>query len=278
MGIHGDQSLKGGAPDGADVVVYSFRDVPPPVDANGRIQFELSAIVDRSNSDVEEGREDATTLDLQLIDLKSGVSTPSVVRIDSEQTAFFSFPAQSVSGSDYDLVIHCRNVGHTIGFYRDSLRLVQGQHSFELNLAKSLSIIWMMSILVVALAVLCSTFLSWPIAIVLTIVLLLGHWGADQLADASAPGLGRQIVNDFKFTDAPVAKMVSSSVDALSSGMRYFARLLPDTSRFEAIEDIEQGNSIPIARVIEALEILAAFAVPATVLAYVILKFREVAP
>jgi hypothetical protein len=278
LGLHGEQSLKGGAPDGAGVVVFSFRDAPAPVDRNGRIQFELNAIVDRSNSDVEEGREDATTLDVRLIDRKSGLTTPSLVSIDSQQTAFFSFPAQSVSGPDYDLVIHCLNVGHTIGFYQNSLRLVQGQQSFEWNLTKSLSILWMMSVLVVALAVLCSTFLSWPIAIVLTIVLLLGHWGADQLADASAPGLGRQIVNDFKFTDAPVAKMVSSSVDALSSGMRYFARLLPDMSRFEAIEDIEQGDSIPMARVIEALEILAAFAVPATVVAYVILKFREVAP
>jgi len=275
LGLHAEQSLKGG-PEG--VAVYAFRGTPPPVDANGNIQFELSAIVDRSNSDVEEGHEDATTLDLELIDLKSQNMTHSVVHVDSQQTAFFSFPATSLTSPDFDLVVHCRNVGHTVGFYLESMRLVQGQRSFELNLAKSLLIIWMMSILVVALAVLCSTFLSWPIAIVLTMVLLLGHWGADQLAESSGPGLGRQIVNDFKFTDAPVAKVVSSSVDALAGGMRYFAKVLPDTSRFEAIEDIEQGVSVPAFRLIDALEILAAFALPATVIAYVILKFREVAP
>ena len=84
---------------------------------------------------------------------------------------------------------------------------------------KSLSIIWMMSILVIVLAVFCSTFLSWPIAIVLTVLLLLGHWGVDQVADSSGPGLGRQIVNDFKFTDVPIAKLVSTGVDSLTHSL-----------------------------------------------------------
>ena len=278
LGIRGEQSLKGGPQNATGVAVYSFRDAPLPNDGSGRIEFELKALVERSNSDVEQGREDATTLDLQLIDLKSGKTNSDVVQVDSQQTAFFSFPAQAVTGPDYDLVLHCRNVGHTLGLYPDSLKLVQGQRSFELNLAKSLSIIWMMSVLVVSLAVLCSTFLSWPIAMVLTMVLLLGHWGVDQLADTSGPGLGRQIVNDFKFTDAPVAKVVSSSVDALSGALKYFSKALPDTSRFEAIEDIEQGVSVPSVRLIDALEILAGFALPATVIAYLILKTREVAP
>jgi hypothetical protein len=278
LGIRGEQSLKGGPQDSTGVAVYSFRDSPLPDDGSGRIDFEMRALVERSNSDVEQGREDATTLDLQLIDLKSGKTTSDVVQIDSQQTAFFSFPADALSGPDFDIVIHCRNEGHTVGFYPDSLKLVQRQRSFELNLAKSLCIIWMMSVLVVSLAVLCSTFLSWPIAMVLTMVLLLGHWGVDQLADTSGPGLGRQIVNDFKFTDAPVAKVVSSSVDALSGGLKYFSKALPDTSRFEAIEDIEQGVSVPTVRLIDALEILAGFALPATIIAYLILKTREVAP
>jgi hypothetical protein len=278
LGIRGEQSLKGGPEESTGVAVYSFRDAPLPDNGTGRIDFEMRALVERSNSDVEQGREDATTLDLQLIDLKSRKTSSDVVQVDSQQTAFFSFPADAVTGPDFDLVIHCRNEGDTIGFYPDSLKLVQRQRSFELNLAKSLSIIWMMSVLVVSLAVLCSTFLSWPIAMVLTVVLLLGHWGVDQLADTAGPGLGRQIVNDFKFTDAPVAKVVSSSVDALSGGLKYFSKALPDTSRFEAIEDIEQGVSVPRERLIDALQILAGFAVPATVIAYLILKTREVAP
>jgi hypothetical protein len=149
---------------------------------------------------------------------------------------------------------------------------------FELNLLKSLTIIWMMSILVLSLAVLCSTFLSWPIAIVLTIVLLLARWVFNQMADTTGPGLGRQIVNDFKFNDAPVAKVVSTSVDTLSRAMTIFSQALPDTSSFDAISDIEQGVTISFKELEEALWVMGGFGVPAVVMAYLILKKKEVAP
>ena len=50
-----------------------------------------------------------------------------------------------------------------------------------------------MALLVVIVSVFCSTFLSWPIAIVLTILILLGHWGVQQLGDATAPGIGNLV-------------------------------------------------------------------------------------
>jgi hypothetical protein len=126
--------------------------------------------------------------------------------------------------------------------------------------------------------VLCSTFLSWPIAVVLTLLLLLGHWGVDQIADTATPGLGRQIVNDFKFTDVAISKVVSTGVDSLARGLNLLSNVLPDTSRFDAIEDIEQGVSISGDRLMEALMVLGGFGAPAIVLAYLILLGKEVAP
>ena len=41
---------------------------------------------------------------------------------------------------------------------------------------------------ITTVAIFASTFLSWPIAVVLTLVILLGHWGVAQLGDATAPG------------------------------------------------------------------------------------------
>jgi hypothetical protein len=156
--------------------------------------------------------------------------------------------------------------------------LIRGTEGFEWNLAKSLSIIWMMSILVIALAVACSTFLSWPIAVVLTIVLLLGRWGVTHLADTSGADLGRQIVNDFKFNDAPVAKVVSSSVEALSNGLNYFARVLPDPGSFDAIDDTDQGISLSHQKLGDAFAMMGGFGLPAVVIGYLILKNKEVAP
>jgi hypothetical protein len=198
--------------------------------------------------------------------------------IESRLPSFFTIPANSVTGPDYQIILHCRNTAQMVGLYPTSLQLVISRQWFEFNLAKSLFILWMMSILVIILSVLCSTFLSWPIAVVLTVLLLLGHWGVDQLADTNAPGLGRQLVNDFKFTDVALSSVVSTGVDTLSRVLNAFGHALPDTSKFDAIEDIQQGVSVSAERLLEGLTVLAGFGIPSLVLAYLIMRGKEVAP
>ncbi|MDP9175357.1 MAG: ABC transporter permease [Planctomycetota bacterium] len=277
LGLRLEQQLKGGADEGTSVAVFSFRNAPPPADS-ANLAFEITTQIQRDNSDIQEGQEDATALDMNLVDVDNGKSTPVTVQVESRRPAFFSLPANAVSGGNYDLVVRCRNTGHLAGFFPASLQLVVSTENFEWNLLKSLSILWMMSILVIALAVACSTFLSWPIAIVLVVVLLLGRWGVNHLADTTGADLGRQIVNDFKVSDAPVAKVVSSSVETLSATLRYVARVLPDPSSFDAIDKIEQGISVPSQKLAEAFAMMGGFGVPAIVIGYLILKNKEVAP
>jgi ABC-type transport system involved in multi-copper enzyme maturation permease subunit len=280
MGLHLDQEMSGGKDAPGATACYSFRNAPAATLVQDRVPFQLNVEVDRSNSEVESGHEDATKMTVQVIDLATRKLTriDRPVLVESRLPAFFSIPADSITSGDYDITLHCENSSQTIGLMPGSLLLVTSEQWFELNLIKSLSIIWMMSILVIILAVLCSTFLSWPIAIVLTLLLLLGHWGIDQLADTAGPGLGRQIVNDFKFTDVPIARIVSTGVDSLARGLNLLANVLPDTSRFDAIEDIEQGVSISGDRLMGALTVLGGFGAPAIVLAYLILRNKEVAP
>ena len=54
--------------------------------------------------------------------------------------------------------------------------------------------------------------------------------------------------------------------------------MLPDISQFSAIEDIERGVTISPQRLLDPLKVLLAFGLPLTVLAYVILRRKEVAP
>jgi hypothetical protein len=280
MGLHLDQEMSGGKDAPGATACFSFRNAPAPTLVQNQVPFQLNVEVDRSNAQVESGHEDATKLTVQVIDIATRKLTQidRPVLVESRLPAFFSIPADSITSGDYDITFHCENASQTIGLTPGSLLLVASEQWFELNLLKSLCIIWMMSILVIILAVLCSTFLSWPIAVVLTLLLLLGHWGVDQIADTAAPGLGRQIVNDFKFTDVAISKVVSTGVDSLARGLNLLANVLPDTSRFDAIEDIEQGVSISGDRLIEALTVLGGFGAPAIVLAYLILRGKEVAP
>jgi ABC-type transport system involved in multi-copper enzyme maturation permease subunit len=279
LGIHGDQEIRGGEHGPEGVALVSFRDCPRPVVRDGVIPFELNLEVDRSNADVQEGMEDATTLDVGVHDLASGKSQTQTIKLESRQTTFFTVPADLITSGNFDLTIACLSSGHIAGLFPDqSLQIVIDRQGFEVNLIKSLSILWMMSILVLTLSVLCSTFLSWPIAVVLTVVLLMGHWCMDQLSDTAGPGLGHQIVNDFKFTDAPVAAVVSTGVDALTHAMNIFAQSLPDTGKFDAVSDIDQGVTISAQELLEATAVLAGFGLPAIVLAYLVLKNKEVAP
>jgi hypothetical protein len=278
--LHYDQEMGGGNDAPGATADFVFVSAPAAEKSDGQIPFQLNLEVDRSNSDVESGQENATRIDVAVIDDATSKITRigRPVFVESRLPAFFSIPADSITSGDFHIILHCENGQQSIGLFPVSLQLVAAQQPFEVNLLKSLSIIWMMSILVIALAVFCSTFLSWPIAIVLTVLLLLGHWGVEQVADSSGPGLGRQIVNDFKFTDVAISKVVSTGVDSLTHALNLLSNVLPDTSRFDAIEDIEQGISITSNTLLAAAAVLGGFGVCAIVLAYVILLGKEVAP
>jgi hypothetical protein len=279
LGIHLDQEMSGGSDAPRSTAMFSFRNAPPAATDDGT-PIQINVQVDRSNSEVEAGHEDATMLDVAIVDeaTKKITRLAQPVLVESRLPAFFRIPPGAITSGNYDIMLHCENTAQSIGLYPISLQLVTSHQYFEVNLIKSLSIIWMMSILVIIIAVLCSTFLSWPIAIVLTVLLLLGHWGVDQLADVSGPGLGRQIVNDFKFTDVALSRVVSTGVDTLSTILNYVADVLPDTSKFEAVEDIEQGIDISSGKLLQALTVLGSFGIPAIVIAYVLLRNKEVAP
>ena len=74
------------------------------------------------------------------------------------------------------------------------------------------------------------------------------------------------------------ARAVSASVEALSRGLRIFSAVLPDISRFTALQEIEQGIAIPGSRLMEAGAVTFGFGIPLSVLAYLFLKNKEVAP
>ena len=123
-----------------------------------------------------------------------------------------------------------------------------------------------------------STFLSWPIAVVLTLVMLLGHWGVEQLGDATAPGIGNQVVNDLKLTNPAQSKAVSATVEKLSWLLNVVGKILPDISEYPALEDIERGVAVAPSKVGGAALVTFGFGIPLALLAYVFLKNKEVAP
>lgn len=187
--------------------------------------------------------------------------------------------ADFVQGGNFDVFVRGMDNGQWIGMSPTSVQLVSAAHSFVVNLVKSLLLLWLFSILVVVIAIFTSTFLSWPIAIVLTLVILLGHWGVEQLGDALNPGVGRSVAQDLGFSrDAAKSQVISTSVDSLAKMLTAISTVLPDLSKFPVMDDITRGVSIPPRHLLDSLAVLLYYALPMLVLSFVILKNKEVAP
>ncbi|HWP39546.1 MAG TPA: hypothetical protein VNL70_01380, partial [Tepidisphaeraceae bacterium] len=276
-GTYGQQ-LRGGPPDRSPVAIYRFRDAPPATVGVQGVAFEMRVGIERSgddDADAEPTRLQITVVDPHNPDARS---EPVLVYPENNRTAYFNLPAGHTTGGNFDVYIRNLTEHHYVGLLPASLSMISSVESFDWNLAKSLLILWMLSVLVVIISVFCSTFLSWPIAIVLTLVILLGHWGVMQLGDATAPGIGNLVATDLGFREASQAKVVSASVEAMARLLNALSKVLPDIGRFSAIEDIERGVTISAARLLAPLAVLGAFGLPMMVLSYVFLRNKEVAP
>jgi hypothetical protein len=271
------QQIRGGT-DRVPTAVVQFKDVHVSPDEQGNAAFELRGGIEHSGEENSEtDRPTEVSIRVHNPDTQA-ISDAITVEPESNRTVLFKVPASQLSSGNFDLLVQCRTTGDFLGLQNRSIVLVKSTQPFAFNLAKSLAILWLMSVLITAVAIFCSTFLSWPIAVVLTIVILLGHWGVQQLGDATQPGIGNQVVTDFGLKRPAQAEAVRATVEKLSSFLNVVSTVLPDISQYSAVEDIERGVAIPAARMTDALLVTLGFGLPLVLLAYVFLKNKEVAP
>jgi ABC-type transport system involved in multi-copper enzyme maturation permease subunit len=259
------------------VAIYAFRNADVPKETGGNVDFRFRAGIDRGGD--YDPSKPYSTVTLEVVNRRTGESSgPIDIHPETNRDLRVSAPAKFVAGGNFDVLIRGTSDGQWIGITKNSLQLVSSEHSFVVNLVKSLLILWLLSILVVIIAVFTSTFLSWPIAVVLTLLILLGHWGVEQLGDTLNPGVGRSVATDFGFREAAPTRVVSASVDALAKMLTTLSKILPDVSKFPVIDDISRGVSIPPRSIVDSLGVLACYGLPMLVLSFVIFKNKEVAP
>jgi ABC-type transport system involved in multi-copper enzyme maturation permease subunit len=274
-GITGQQ-VKGDPTGSSQVCVYRFRGMNLE-GSRDLIPLEFRLGVEKSG---EVGDEDIPTkASFTVLNLKTGKeSDPIILEPDNNHPSYANVPASYLEGGDFDLIVRCLSADQWLNLKRTSLNIVQAENSFALNLFKSALILWLLSILVTTISVFCSTFLSWPIAVVLTLVILLGRWGVNELGDAATAGVGRQFVQDFGVKDPAAMQVLSGSVEELNKALKMVSTVLPDIEQFAATDDIDRGISIPSKTIEASGLVLLGFGLPLTVLAYIFLKNKEVAP
>ena len=271
------QQLKGGPADTAPVCVLHYANTPVRTAEGGSAPIQLRVTIENSSETYDVDK--PTEVQFQVIQDSTGkVFDAGEVRPENNRAVFGSLPAEAVADGNFDVLVRCLSPNHFIGLTDTSVEVVRAENSFALNLFKSLLVIWLLSVLVVSISIFCSTFLSWPIAVVLTLVLLLGHWGVEELGDAASAGLGRQFVQDFGVRDPAQAQALSTTVEQLNKALTTVSVVLPDINNFSATDEIERGINISFGTLLNAALVLFGFGIPLTVLAYVFLKNKEVAP
>ena len=278
-GINGryGQQIYGAEPGRGGVAVYHFENAGIASAEGEDLTFEVKTGIERGG----EGLDDLATLpevELLVYNPKTNsLSEPRSFRPETNRITYVTMPRSAFpEDGKFDVLLRVLTPDQWLGVQPSSVVLATGSASFALNLLKSLLILWLMSVLVVSIALFCSTFVSWPIAVVLTLVILLGRWGVDQIGDASAVGIGAQMSGQVENTAQ--AKVVRTTVETLSRVLGVVSAFLPDISNFQATADIERGISVPLKRFQGAGWVLLTYGVPMVLLAYLILKRKEVAP
>ena len=278
MGQYGQQ-LRGRSENSERIALYAFENIPLP-SGTEKYTFELRSGIESDRTEVDE-EDDATIVDVVLRNEK-GSFGPFTIYPESQRPTYFEVPAAAVAGGNFHALLRVRSrvfLGLRWG-PTASLKLVLQNQPFAYNLAKSLTVLWLLSLLVIIVSVFCSTFVSWPIAFVLTLLILGGRWMAQQIGDIAQPGVGRSIFTQLVGTgSAGAARAFSETMDALVGMLNVLSSVLPDISKFSAIEAIEKGMAIvPADVLLPSLWVTLGFGVPLLVLSYVFLKYKEVAP
>lgn len=274
------QQLKGPEHGIQPLAVFQFRGTTIHSASGGQVPFELNAVIDHNGVDSESGV--PTAIEARVYDRPADksktprLSPPVMVYPESRRTVFFTLPAEYCSNGDFDILIRNKTPGHTVSVSEGVLSLVSDRSSFAANLFKGLVVLWLFTILTAAVALCASTFLSWPIAVVLTVMVILGNWMVSNLDLGS--GLGAQIANEFFQNNSAVATTVNQSVESLTKALQFVAAFLPDIGPFGVTEQIERGVTISAAQFLAPVEVLALFGLPIVTLAYVFLRNKEVAP
>lgn len=279
VGRYGQQ-LRGGPSAGNRVAVYEFHDVDLE---SGRGSYTCEMRVGTEQGYEEEGMDpDALTrVEVDVLNTRSGHRVSGIqVSPENNRPVFFEIPAEAVEGGHFNIIVRMKTPGWLgmVAGKNPSLKLVRGEQPFFWNLGKSLSVMWLMSLLVTIVSVFCSTFLSWPIAVVLTLVILTGRWGAIQLGEMSEGSTGRQFTDILGVKDPRATRALSETIDNMVYAMDAVTSVLPNLSKFAALEPMERGLAVPAQTLAASLLVSLAFGIPLLVLAYLFLKLKEVAP
>jgi hypothetical protein len=193
-----------------------------------------------------------------------------------------------VDDGQIEIWLQCVDPGQYFGAAQADMYLRARDASFGLNFAKGYLGIWLQMMLVIALGVMFSTFLSGPVAMLATLGALLGGFFSDfmfRLATGQTYGGGpfESIIrlltqqNMISEMEPGIQTNVAQTLDrVMGVAMRGMATILPDFGRFSFANYVASGFNISGDTVLIFTCRAFAFVLPVFVAGYLFLKNREI--
>jgi ABC-type transport system involved in multi-copper enzyme maturation permease subunit len=185
--------------------------------------------------------------------------------------------------------VKCDSPSQFLGVARKDLYVLEAEGSFALNFYKGALGLWCRLCIVILLAVSCSTYLAGVISFIVALVLFVLGYFQDFIASLGAgTNIGGGPFEAFTRLvrgDVPTAQLdPSPTVDVaqtLDIGYRWAIRrilnVIPDVDNYAWSDFVAKGFSIRPESILMNLLFLAAYLLPWAVLAYYLMRSREVA-
>ncbi len=178
-----------------------------------------------------------------------------------------------------------------LGVARHDLYLLAGEYSFEQNFLKGVFGLWCNTILLLGIAVACSTYMSGIISLLITIFIMCAGWVVEYIRSvATGTVVGGGPLEAFQRlrTKAPLAgkleeSAANSMVLAADEGYRWFLsfvlKAIPDETRYNLTQYVADGFNISLSQhlFLDNFLPLVGYLLPWGVLAYYLMESREIA-
>lgn len=177
-----------------------------------------------------------------------------------------------------------------LGVARNDAYILAAERPFWLNFFKGIFGMWCVMMLVLGIAVTCSTYLSGVISWLCAIFLCLaGAFAADiqALAENKVGGGGpaeaayrvlRGTPESVALDNSPSSTLLLASDEVYRWWLRRVITLIPDVNRYDLTHYVANGFDIPLGEVLSNMLFpLLGYLIPCAVFAFYMMRFREIA-
>lgn len=206
-----------------------------------------------------------------------------------EQGEYDLFDDFAAGNQKIRLNLTCRDINQYLGVAQRDLYFRSGDQIYWQNFAKGYLGIWCQMIIIIAMGVALSTFLSAPITMLGTIVMIILGFFTTFIRDMTDPEhVGGGPIESFVRVvtqqnmvlelDTGIAETFIKQTDyGIIQMLNSITYLAPNFAQLNFSEPLTMGYAIDAQRVLIALTITIAFCVGLTILGYFSLKTREIA-